>query len=98
MGALRNITFSGAPVTSLAPLAKHARLAEVDCSASKVTDLGPLAANTRLTRILCWGLPGVTGLMKLVGLRQRNAVYSRGSFNAAELDAFRKERPDVEVD
>ena len=36
--------------------------------------------------------------MKLAGLRQLNAVYSRGSIAAAELDAFRKERPDVDVD
>lgn len=96
--ALRKITFSGAPVTSVAPLANHPRLAHVDCSASRVVDLAPLAANTRLTRIDCWGNPGLTGLMKLVGLLQLNAVYSRGSLSAAELEAFRKERPDVDVD
>ncbi|MBK6696511.1 MAG: leucine-rich repeat domain-containing protein [Myxococcales bacterium] len=98
VGALRHVTFSGAPIASLAPLSKHARLAYVDCSASKITDLSPLAGCTRLTEVHCWGLPGLAGLMKLAGLRQLNAVYSRGSFSAAELEAFAKERPDVNVD
>ncbi|MBL8949320.1 MAG: hypothetical protein JNK82_00990 [Myxococcaceae bacterium] len=96
--ALRRLTFSGAPVKSLSPLSSHSRLVHLDCSASKVTDLSPLAANTQLARIECWGNPGLTGLMNLVGLERLNAVFSRGSLPAAEVEAFRKARPDVDVD
>lgn len=96
--ALREVHFAGTGASDLAPLAGHRHLREIDCANTRVTDLSPLAACKELRRVDCYGLSGLQGLHALAELPQLRAIYSRGSLPPAEVEAFRKTRPDVDVD
>jgi internalin A len=95
---IRELHLDGSHVADLAPLATLVRLKEISLEQTRVTDLSPLAGCAALETIVCYGLPGLRGVVALKDLPDLRQITSHGSLSDEELAAFRAARPDVDID
>lgn len=99
--SMTRLTYLHAPesgIRDLTPLAGLPELEELTVYNNEIDDVSPLASCPRLKEISCFGITEpFKGLPALAALPRLETVNGRGA-PAADIQALRAARPDVEVD
>jgi len=95
---LRELAIVSNRINSLKPLSKLDKLQELYAYDNALTDLAPLSRCKRLQVVECFGNPGLKNVMALKDLPELRQVISHGALPSNEIQAFARERPDVQID
>ncbi len=94
---LRRLELIGNEIEDIAPLGKLTEIRQLFLQENQAKDVSALANCSNLEELVIFSNPGLTGLLSLVDLPYLYLVRAHGSFSGAEIRAFRKVRPDVDV-